>query len=301
LVEENDNFRSGFAALVGRTNVGKSTLLNRLIGRKVTIMSEKVQTTRNRILGVLTREECQVIFLDTPGIHKPKHKLGEHLVQVALNTLNEVDLVLFLVEANRQPGPGDNYLIRQFADLSTPVALVINKIDLVKRKELLPLIERYARLYKFSEIIPVSALSGENTGRLLEVTTSYLPAGPKYYPDEMVTDRPEEFILAELIREKVLSHTEQEVPHAVAVVIEEMQERPNNVMAVRAVIYTERETQKGILIGKGGQMLKKIGSLARADMEKLLGLKVFLQIRVKTRPDWRNKEAQLKNLGYYET
>ncbi|MCG9967054.1 GTPase Era [Pelotomaculum terephthalicicum JT] len=301
MVEENDNFRSGFAALVGRTNVGKSTLLNRLIGRKVTIMSEKVQTTRNRILGVLTREECQVIFLDTPGIHKPKHKLGEHLVQVALNTLNEVDLVLFLVEANRQPGPGDNYLIRQFADLSTPVALVINKIDLVKRKELLPLIERYARLYKFSEIIPVSALSGENTGRLLEVTTSYLPAGPKYYPDEMVTDRPEEFILAELIREKVLSHTEQEVPHAVAVVIEEMQERPNNVMAVRAVIYTERETQKGILIGKGGQMLKKIGSLARADMEKLLGLKVFLQIRVKTRPDWRNKEAQLKNLGYYET
>jgi len=301
LVKENDIFRSGFAALVGRTNVGKSTLLNKLIGRKVTIMSEKVQTTRNRILCVLTQEEYQIIFLDTPGIHKPKHKLGEHLVQVALNTLNEVDIVLFLVEANQQPGPGDNYLIRQFEDLSTPVMLVINKIDLVKREVLLPLIERYSQLYNFSEIIPVSALSGENTGRLLEVIKSYLPAGPKYYPDDMVTDRPEKFILAELIREKVLSHTEQEVPHSVAVVIEEIQERPNNVMAVRAVIYTERETQKGILIGKGGQMLKKIGSLARADMEKLLGSKVFLEIRVKTRPDWRNKEAQLKNLGYIET
>ncbi|MDF9409276.1 GTPase Era [Pelotomaculum isophthalicicum JI] len=299
--KEIDSFKSGFAALVGRTNVGKSTLLNRMIGRKIAIMSEKVQTTRNRILCVLTGKEYQIIFLDTPGIHKPKHKLGERLVQVALNTLNEVDIVLFLVEANQRPGPGDNYLIRQFADLSTPVALVINKIDLVKREELLPLIESYSRLYSFSEIIPVSALSGENTGHLLEVTISYLPAGPKYYPDDMVTDRPEEFILAELIREKVLSHTEQEVPHSVAVVIEEIQERPNNVMAIRAVIYAERETQKGILIGKGGQMLKKIGSQARADMEKLLGSKIYLEIRVKTKPDWRNKEAQLKNLGYYET
>jgi len=264
-------------------------------------MSDKVQTTRNRILCVLTREESQIIFLDTPGIHKPKHKLGEHLVQVALNTLSEVDIILFLVEANRRPGPGDNYLIRQFNGLSTPVVLVINKVDLVKREELLPLIEQYSSLYNFAEIIPVSALSGENTGRLLDVVTSYLPAGPEYYPEDMVTDRPEEFIMAELIREKVLSHTDQEVPHSIAVIIEDLQERPNNVVAVRAVIYTERESQKGILIGKGGRMLKRIGRLAREDMEKLLGSKIFLELWVKTRPDWRNKELQLKNLGYYET
>lgn len=300
MAKENKIYRSGFAALIGRTNVGKSTLLNSLFGRKVTITSEKVQTTRNKILCVLTKEEYQIIFLDTPGVHKPQHKLGERLVQVALQALNEVDIVLFLVEANHPPGPGDNYLIRQFAGLSTKVVLVINKIDLVKREELLPLIDQFARLYDFLEIIPVSALTGENTGHLLEVVAGCLPAGPKYYPDDMITDRPEEFIIAELIREKVLYHTSQEVPHAVAVVIEEMQERPNQVLAIHAMIYTERESQKGILIGKGGQMLKKIGSEARADIEKLLGWKVFLELRVKTNRDWRNKKAQLKSLGYLE-
>lgn len=298
---ENENFKSGFVALAGRTNVGKSTLMNKLLGRKVAIMSDKVQTTRNKILGVLTQEESQIVFLDTPGIHKPKHKLGERLVQIALSTLNEVDLVLFLVEANYQPGPGDNFLMRHFADLKTPVVLVINKIDLIQREELLPLIERYTRLYSFSEVVPVSALTGENTERLLEVLTGYLPVGPKYYPDDMITDRPETFIMAELIREKVLSLTSQEVPHSVAVVIEEMEERSQELLAVRALIYTERETQKGIIIGKGGQMLKKIGTLARTDMERLLGTKIFLELRVKTRRDWRNKEAQLKNLGYFET
>lgn len=299
-LEKNSSFRSGFAALAGRTNVGKSTLLNTLIGRKVTIISDKAQTTRNKILCVLTRENVQIIFLDTPGIHKPKHKLGERLVQVALNTLNEVDIVLFLVEADQPPGPGDQYLVRQFQGLSTPVVLVLNKIDLVRREELLPLMEKYSRLYPFAAIIPVSALTGENTDRLLETVTGYLPAGPQYYPADMVTDRPEEFLMAELIREKVLAHTAQEVPHAVAVVIEGLQERPNHVLAVRAVIYTERESQKGILVGKGGRMLKKIGQLAREDMEKLLGVKIFLELWVKTRPDWRNKETQLRNLGYYE-
>jgi len=291
-------FKSGFASLVGRTNVGKSTLLNRLAGRKVAIVSDKVQTTRNKILCVLSREDSQIVFLDTPGIHKPKHKLGEHMVQVALNTLKEVDVVLFLVEANRPPGPGDNYLISRFAGLSTPVVLVINKIDLVRREELLPLIENYSRLYSFAEIVPVSALSGENLDRLLEVVTGYMPAGPRYYPEDMVTDRPERFIMAELIREKVLILTSQEVPHSVAVAVENLQERPNGVMAVQAVIYTERESQKGILIGKGGQMLKKIGQLAREDMERLFGSKIFLELWVKVRPDWRNKEAQLKDLGY---
>lgn len=300
MVKEKNNFKSGFVAIVGRTNVGKSTLLNRLVGRKVAIMSDKPQTTRNKILCVLTRDDAQIIFLDTPGFHKPKHRLGEHLVQVALKTLKEVDAVLFLVEADQPPGPGDSFIIKQFADLKTPVLLVINKIDLVKRDELLPLIEQYSKLYDFSEIIPVSALTGENLPRLLDVVTGYLPAGPKYYPEEMVTDRPESFIMAELIREKILHLTSQEVPHSVAVVIEELEERPNNVVAVRAVIYTERESQKGILIGKGGQMLKKIGQLAREEMENLLGSRVYLELWVKVRPDWRNKEAQLKHLGYRE-
>lgn len=297
-MQNNSGYRSGFVALAGRTNVGKSTLLNQLVGQKVAIMSDKVQTTRNKILCVLSREDSQIVFIDTPGLHKPRHKLGEYLVQVALNTLKDVDIILFLVEANQLPGPGDHYLIRQLSGMSTPVLLVINKIDLVRREELLPLIESYSKLYKFAEIVPVSALSGENLDHLLDVVTGYMQAGPKYYPEDMVTDRPEEFIMAELIREKVLNLTGQEVPHAVAVIIENVQEQPNNVVAVQAVIYTERESQKGILIGKGGRMLKKIGQLAREDMEKLLGSKIFLKLWVKVRTDWRNKEAQLKNLGY---
>lgn len=299
MVKDSD-FKSGFVALVGRTNVGKSTLLNKLVGRKVAIMSDKPQTTRNKILCVHTREDSQIIFLDTPGVHKPKHRLGEHLVQVAFNTLKGVDAVLFLVEADHAPGPGDRYIVNQLEGLTTPVLLVINKIDLIRREELLPLIEQYTKLYKFSEIVPISALDGENLPRLVEVIKGYLPAGPKYYPEEMVTDRPESFIMAELIREKVLHLTSEEIPHSVAVVIEQLEERSNNVVAVRAVIYTERESQKGILIGKGGQMLKKIGQLAREEMESLLGSRMFLELWVKVKPDWRNKEAQLHNFGYNE-
>lgn len=300
MVKEKRDFKSGFVAIVGRTNVGKSTLLNKLVGRKVAIMSDKPQTTRNKILCVFTREDAQVIFMDTPGFHKPKHRLGEHLVQMALRSFKEVDAILFLVEADQPPGPGDSFIIKRFEGTTNPVLLVINKIDLVKREELLPLIEQYSKLYNFSEIIPVSALTGENLPHLLEIVTGYLPAGPKYYPEEMVTDRPESFIMTELIREKVLHLTGQEVPHSVAVVIEQLEERPNHVVAVRAVIYTERESQKGILIGKGGQMLKKIGQLAREDMENLLGSKIFLELWVKVKSDWRNKEAQLQNFGYRE-
>jgi GTP-binding protein Era len=217
LEKVNDSFKSGFVALVGRTNVGKSTLLNKLMGRKMAIMSDKPQTTRNKILCVLTRPESQIIFLDTPGIHKPKHKLGERLVQVALKTLNEVDLILFLVEANQLPGPGDRFVAERFTGLKTPVILVINKIDLVLKEDLFPLIEQYSKLYNFKEIVPVSALTGENLPRLLEVITGNLGEGPKYYPEDMLTDRPEAFIMAELIREKVLCLTSQEIPHSVAV------------------------------------------------------------------------------------
>jgi len=295
-----ENFKSGFVAIVGRTNVGKSTLLNALLGRKLAIMSEKPQTTRNKILGVLNRPGAQIIFLDTPGFHKPKHRLGEHLVQVATKTLREVDAVLFLVEALEPPGPGDEYVIRELKELKTPVLLVINKIDLVKKEELIPLIEIYSRRGIFAEIVPVSAKKGENLDRLVEVLVSYLPEGPRYYPEDMVTDRPESFIMAELIREKVLLLTSQEVPHAVAVVVEETEERPSGVLAVRAVIYTERESQKGILIGKGGQMLKKIGQLAREEIEALFGTKVYLELWVKVREDWRNRENFLVSFGYAE-
>ncbi len=297
-MSKEDSFKSGFVTLIGRTNVGKSSLLNQIAGRKVAIMSDKPQTTRNKILFVFNREDSQVIFLDTPGVHKPKHRLGEQLVQVALQTLREVDAILFLVEAGAPPGPGDNFIIRKFQDLKTPILLVINKIDLIKREELLPLIEQYSKLYNFAEIIPVSALTGENLPALLGTLENYLPPGPKYYPDDLVTDRPETFIMAELIREKVLLLTSQEIPHSVAVVIEELEKRPDHLVAVRAVIYTERESQKGILIGKGGHMLKKIGQQAREELESLLGSKIFLTLWVKVKPGWRNKEDQLWNFGY---
>ncbi len=297
-MSKKDGFKSGFITLIGRTNVGKSSLLNKIAGRKVAIMSDKPQTTRNRILFVFNRENSQVIFLDTPGIHKPKHRLGEQLVQVALRTLHDVDAILFLVEAGQPPGPGDKFIMNRFQGLKTPILLIINKIDLVKREELLPLMEQYSKLYNFSEIIPVSALTGENLSSLLGTVENYLPPGPKYYPDDVVTDRPETFIMAELVREKVLQLTSQEIPHSVAVIIEGLEERPNEIVAVRAVIYTERESQKGILIGKGGRMLKKIGEMARQEIESLLGSKIYLSLWVKVKPGWRNKEEQLWSLGY---
>lgn len=293
-----EDFKSGFVALVGRPNVGKSTLLNRLVGQKVAIISDKPQTTRNKIHSVVTRPDAQIIFLDTPGIHKPKHKLGEYMVEVALGALREVDVVLFLVEA-KTPGSGDEYIINQLREVNTPVFLVINKIDLLEDKDkLLPIIDIFRHKYNFTEIVPVSALEGENLERLLNLVVSYLPPGPKYYPDDMITDRPERFIMAELIREKVLQLTIQEVPHAVAVVVEEIEPRSQDLVYARAVIYTERESQKGILIGKGGHMLKEVGRLAREEMEALLGTRIFLDLWVKVKPDWRNRDLYLRNFGY---
>lgn len=292
-----DNFKSGFVALVGRPNVGKSTLVNRLVGQKVAIMSDKPQTTRHKIHSVLNRDNAQVVFLDTPGIHKPKHRLGERMVNLALGALKEVDLVLFLTEAG-EPGTGDKYIIDQFKGISTPVILVLNKIDLVSRGDILPIIEGFRHLYSFSEIMPVSALTGDNIDRLTDVVMGYLPEGPRYYPEGMITDQPERFIMSEIIREKVLQLTSQEVPHSVSVDVEEIQQRPNNVVAIRAVIYTERDSQKGILIGRSGGMLKEVGKRAREEMEALFGSRVFLELWVKVKSDWRNNERYLKNFGY---
>ncbi|WP_027365423.1 GTPase Era [Desulfotruncus alcoholivorax] len=292
-------FKSGFVTITGRTNVGKSTLLNRMVGQKVVIMSDKPQTTRHKIQSVLTGEDYQVVFIDTPGIHKPKHKLGERMVETALKTLREVDIIMMLVEA-AMPGSGDNYIIEQVKQVSQPVILVINKIDLVKPAELVPIIETFRKLHDFAEIIPVSALTGENVEKLIRVIVDRLPEGPQYYPDDVVVDRPERFVMAELIREKVLHLTSQEVPHSVAVVVEEMEQRSENLVAVSAVIYTERESQKGILIGKGGRMLKEVGKLAREEMEALLGSRIFLELWVKVKKDWRNQDIQMKNFGFIE-
>ena len=291
-------FKSGFVALVGRPNVGKSTLLNQMVGQKIAIVSDKPQTTRHKIHSVLNRENTQIVFLDTPGIHKPKHKLGEHLVEVALSAFKEVDVVMLLTEATAPPGSGDRYILKQMQDLKTPVFLVLNKIDLISKEELLKVIAEYQGIYPFAEIVPVSALKGENTGRLIDVLVKYLPEGPRYYPEGMTGDRPESFIMAELIREKVLRLTSEEIPHSVAVVIDELEKRSDNLIAVGATIYTERESQKGILIGKGGSMLKKVGQLARQEIENLLGSRVYLELWVKVRKNWRNRPDQLESFGY---
>lgn len=296
---QDPGFKSGFVTIVGRTNVGKSTLLNSMLGQKITIMSDKPQTTRHKIQCVLTGQDYQIVFIDTPGIHKPKHKLGEHMVGVALNTLREVDVVLLLVEA-AMPGPGDRYMLEQLKSVTGPVLLAINKIDLVKPNDLVPIIAAFQQAGNFAEIVPVSALTGENVSRLRQIIIDYLPEGPQYYPGDVVVDRPERFIMAELIREKVLHLTSQEVPHSVAVVVEEVEQRNQDIVAVRAVIYTERESQKGILIGKGGRMLKEVGQRARQEMEALLGSRIFLELWVKVKKDWRNRDIDMRNFGLLE-
>ena len=294
---EGQEFKSGFAALVGRPNVGKSTLINRLVGQKVAIMSDKPQTTRHKIAAVLTTPNAQVIFLDTPGVHKPKHRLGEQMVETALKALKEVDLVLFLVEPE-SPGPGDRYVMEKLAQLGCPVFLVINKVDLVPADALLPVITEFVSLGNFTEVIPISALSGDNVDRLQELILSLLSPGPMYYPEDMFTDKPERFIMAELIREKVLQLTGDEIPHSVTVVVEEVEQRQDGLVMVNAVIYTERESQKGILIGKKGQMLKEIGRLSREEMENLLGSRIFLELWVKVKKDWRNRPVDIRNFVY---
>ncbi|MEQ6387876.1 GTPase Era [Bacillaceae bacterium S4-13-58] len=294
-------FRSGFIAIVGRPNVGKSTFMNRVIGQKIAIMSDKPQTTRNKIQGVLTEQDAQFVFMDTPGIHKPKHKLGDFMVKVAENSLNEVDVILFMVNVKEGYGRGDEYIIEKLKNVSSPVVLVLNKIDQIHPDELLPLIDRYQKELNFADIVPISALEGNNVENLLGVVKSYLPEGPKYYPDDQVTDHPERFIIAELIREKVLHLTREEIPHSIAVVIDQISSRPDGrTIDVQATIIVERSSQKGIVIGKQGKMLKEIGTRARQDIEQLLGNHVFLELWVKVQKDWRNRMNQLQELGFRE-
>jgi GTP-binding protein Era len=264
-------------------------------------MSDKPQTTRNKIHGVLTKEEGQIVFLDTPGIHKPRSKLGELLVQTAQNALDEVDLILFLIDAAEGEGPGDRFIMENLQGIQTPVFLVVNKIDQVHPDDLLPLIDRYRSQFPFAEVVPISALKGNNTSTLVEQIFRYLPEGPQYYPADQVTDHPERFIVGELIREKVLELTREEVPHSVAVVVEEMSKREDkDLVDVRATIYTERPSQKGILIGKKGTLLKEVGKRARLEIEHLLGTQIFLDLWVKVKKDWRNEALMLRQFGYTE-
>lgn len=290
-------YKSGFISIIGRPNVGKSTFLNRVIGQKIAIISDKAQTTRNKIQGIYTDDDAQMIFIDTPGIHKPKHRLGDSMVKMAESTLNEVDAVLFMINAKEGYGKGDQYILERLQDVGSPVYLIINKVDLIHPDELFPIIEQYKEKCTFEEIIPISALEGNNVTYLLDILKKKIPEGPKYYQEDQVTDHPERFIIGELIREKVLQLTREEVPHSIAVVIENMEKRASNAVFIQAAIVTERSTQKGILIGKQGSMLKEIGKKARIDIETLLGTKVFLELWIKVQKDWRNNQTQLHQFG----
>ena len=295
----NQNFKSGFVTLVGRPNVGKSTLMNQLIGQKIAITSNKPQTTRNRIQTVYTREDGQIIFLDTPGIHKAKNKLGEYMVSAAENTLNEVDVVLWLVEPSTFIGAGERHIAEVMKKVKTPVILVINKIDTVSKESILTFIDAYKELYDFAEIVPVSALRGENKEALLDQIFKYLPYGPQFYDEDTITDQPERQIVAELIREKALRLLSDEIPHGIAVSIESMKERNHGkLIDIQATIVCERDSHKGIIIGKQGSMLKRIGTDARYEIEHLLDTKVNLQLWIKVKKDWRDSDFLLKNYGY---
>ena len=294
-----NDFKSGFVTLIGRPNVGKSTLMNYLIGQKIAITSNKPQTTRNRIQTVLTTDEGQIVFVDTPGIHKAKNKLGEYMVNVAEKTLNEVDVVLWLVEPTTFIGAGEQHIAKHLQRVKTPVILVINKVDSVKREEILPAIAAYKDIYDFADIVPVSARSGDNTDELLRVIMKYLPYGPQFYDEDTVTDQPERQIVAELIREKALHSLQDEIPHGIAVAIDRMKMQ-NKVMHIDATIICERDSHKGIIIGKQGSMLKKIGSTARYEIERMLDCKVNLKLWVKVKKDWRDSEFLMKNCGYRE-
>lgn len=293
-------YKSGFVTIIGRPNVGKSTFVNRVIGHKIAIMSDKAQTTRNKIQGVMTQQDAQIVFLDTPGIHKPKHKLGDYMMKVAKNTLSEIDAVMFMVNVNEEIGRGDEYIMEMLKTVKTPVFLVLNKIDLVHPDALMPRIEQYQRYMDFAEIIPISALEGHNVDHFINVLKSYLPEGPQYYPDGQISDHPEQFVVSELIREKILQTTSEEIPHAIGVNVERMTQESEDRVHIEAVIYVERDSQKGIVIGKGGNKLKEVGKRARLDIEHLLGSKVYLDLWVKVQKDWRNKSSFIKQMGYVE-
>ncbi len=295
--------KSGFVTLIGRPNVGKSTLMNAMVGEKIAITSNKPQTTRNRILAVCTRDEGQIVFLDTPGIVKARNKLGEYMVDQAVNTIGDVDLVLFVAEPDETIGAGEHHIADLLGDAKTPVILVLNKMDTLENpNEILRYIELYKGLFDFAEIVPVSARTNANMEELYGTIFSYLPEGPMYYDEDTVTDQPERAIVAEMIREKALHALSDEIPHGIAVTIESMKERKGKpLMDIEATIICERDSHKGIVIGKGGVMLKKIGSNARYEIERLLGVKVNLKLWVKVRKDWRDSDIQLKNFGYCES
>ena len=294
-----DGFKSGFVSIIGRPNVGKSTFMNKVLGQKVAIMSDKPQTTRNKIQGVYTKDKAQMIFIDTPGIHKPKHQLGEHMMKVARNTLRETEVILFIINAAEKIGRGDEFIIDMLKNTKTPIILVLNKIDLIHPDDLIKQIEVYKDKLEFSDVVPISALQGNNIDRLLTVIESHLPEGPMYYPEDRITDHPEHFIVSELIREKALHQLRQELPHAIGVEVLKMKgDDDGGKVRVEALIYVERESQKGMVIGKGGKMLKEIGRQARMDIENLLGSKVYLELWVKVQKDWRNKPAFIRSLGY---
>lgn len=294
---ENKNFKSGFVALVGRPNVGKSTLMNYLVGQKVAITSNKPQTTRNRISGIYTSDAMQVVFVDTPGIFKPYSKLDDYMDRASLSSLNDVDLVLFMVEPE-EIGKGNQYIMEQLKKVKVPVFLVINKVDQIHPDKLLPIIDSYRKLANFAEILPISATQGIGISDLLESIHKYLPEGPQYYGSDQITDRPEYFVVAELIREQILHLTGQEVPHATAVSVERMNQRIKGKLQIEATIYVERDGQKGIIIGKGGKMLKQIGINSRKQIEDLLGEKVNLRLWVKVQRNWRSDPNFLKRIGY---
>ncbi len=291
--------KSGFVTLIGRPNVGKSTLMNYLIGQKIAITSNKPQTTRNRIQTVYTCEQGQIVFVDTPGIHKAKNKLGEYMVNVAERTVDEVDVVLWLVEPTNFIGAGERHIAEQLKKTRTPVILVINKIDTVKKEDILKFIDNYRKIYDFAEIVPASALKGQNTQDLIDTIFKYLPYGPMFYDEDTVTDQPQRQIVAELIREKALRCLNEEIPHGIAVSIDSMKERKKgNIVDIDATIICERDSHKGIIIGKGGAMLKKIGAAARYEIEDMMEMKVNLQLWVKVKKDWRDSDFLIKNFGY---
>ena len=292
-------FLSGFVAIIGRPNVGKSTLLNRILGQKIAITSNKPQTTRNRILGIHNFSAGQILFVDTPGIHKAKSKLNRFMVDQAIGACSDVDLILFLIEADDSPGGGDEYILKLLDKLSIPVFLIINKIDLVEPPSLLKLIQQYTDRFMFAEVIPVSAKGGDGVPQMLQTIESYLPEGPQYYPDDMLTDQPERFIVAELVREKIMRRTNEEIPYGVGVRVDSFKEKPQqNLVVIQVTIHVERDSHKKIIIGKGGRMIKTLGQEARKDIERLLGTRVFLELFVRVDKNWSKNDRMLRELGY---
>lgn len=291
-------FRSGFVTLVGRPNVGKSTLLNRIVDRKVSIVSDKPQTTRNEIRGVRTSDDAQIVLLDTPGVHRPRTRLGERLNRRALGTLAEVDVVCLVTEAHEPVGPGDRFVAETAFRVATPKVLALNKVDIASPAEIAAQLAEATGLGPFEAFVPVCARTGDGVPELLSEITGLLPEGPRYYPEGMVTDQPEAFVAAEIVREKLLEVVRDELPHSIAVTVDEIEERPNGVLGIEAVILVERDSQKGIVIGRGGAVLKRVGTRARHELEALLGTKVFLETRVKVEPDWQRRDHALDRLGY---